>query len=86
MKTMTLRGLDPELASKLKETADRDGKSVNQTALDALRTALGLGKVNRHTVVYDDLDHLFGLWDQAEFDRIQGRIDSARTVDEELWQ
>ncbi len=86
VKSMTLRGLDPQLAAKLKEVAKQQGKSVNQTALDALRKQFGLDKDRRFTAVYRDLDHLFGRWDENEFARIQEKINSERRIDAELWQ
>ena len=85
-KSMTLRGLDPQLVAKLREVAEREGKSVNQTALDALRKQFGLDRSRRFTEVYRDLDHLFGRWDEDEFARIQQKIDSERRIDSELWQ
>ena len=86
LKNMTLRGLDPDLEAALKRVAAQHGKSVNQTALDALRKGFGLVKEKRFTAVHDDLDHLFGRWSEEEFQRIQTRIDAARKVDEELWR
>lgn len=86
MKNMTLRGLDPALEAKLRQVSEQQGKSVNQTALEALRIRFGLDKEKRFTAVHDDLDHLFGRWDEEEFQRIQGRIDAERNVDDELWQ
>ncbi len=86
LKSMTLRGLDPQLAAKLREVAEREGKSVNQTALDALRKQFGLDRSRRFTEVHRDLDHLFGRWDEDEFARIQQKIDSERRIDSELWQ
>lgn len=86
LKNMTLRGLDPQLAAKLREAAEREGKSVNQTALDALRKQFGLDQSRRFTEVHRDLDHLFGRWDEDEFARIQRKIDSERRIDSELWQ
>ena len=85
LKSMTLRGLDSQLVAKLKEVAEREGKSVNQTALDALRKQFGLDKSRRFTEVHRDLDHLFGRWDEDEFARIQQKIDSGRRIDSELW-
>ena len=82
---LTLRGLDPQLAAKLREAAEREGKSVNQTALDALREQFGLDRSRRFTEVHRDMDHLFGRWDEEEFARIQRKIDSGRRVDPELW-
>ena len=86
LKNMTLRGLDSQLASSLKEEARRQGKSVNQIALDALRKQFGLSKPRRFTEVHRDLDHLFGRWDEEEFARIQQNIDSGRRIDPELWR
>lgn len=85
LKNMTLRGLDPQLVAKLREAAEQEGKSVNQTALDALRKQFGLDQSRRFTEVYRDLDHLFGRWDEDEFARIQRKIDSERRIDLELW-
>ena len=86
LKNMTLRGVDPQLATKLKEAAEREGKSVNQAALDALRKYFGLSKSRRFTEVHRDLDHLFGRWDEDEFARIQQNIDFGRRTDPELWR
>ncbi|MDE0553794.1 MAG: antitoxin [Candidatus Poribacteria bacterium] len=86
LKSMTLRGLDSQLVAKLKEVAEREGKSVNQTVLDALRKQFGLDKARRFTEVHRDLDHLFGRWDEDEFMQIQQKIDSEQRIDSELWQ
>ena len=86
LKSMTLRGLDSQLVAKLKEVAEREGKSVNQTAQDAHRKQFGLDKSRRFTEVHHDLDHLFGRWDEDEFMQIQQKIDSEQHIDSELWQ
>ena len=86
LKSMTLRGLDSQLVAKLREEAEREGKSVNQTVLDALRKQFGLDKSRRFTEVHHDLDHLFGRWDEDEFMQIQQKIDSEQHIDSELWQ
>ena len=86
LKSMTLRGLDSQLVAKLREEAEREGKSVNQTALDALRKQFGLDKARRFTEVHRDLDHLFGRWDEDEFMQIQQKIDSEQRIESELWQ
>ena len=86
LKSMTLRGLDSQLVAKLKEVAEREGKSVNQTALDALRKQFGLDKSRRFTEIHHDLDHLFGRWDEDEFMQIQQKIASEQRIDSELWQ
>jgi plasmid stability protein len=86
MKTITIRGVDSVLADKLKKTAKRKTRSVNQFMLDMLKKNLGLEKEKKFTEVYHDLDHLFGKWSKEEFDAIQSKIDSERKIDKELWE
>ena len=86
MKTITVRGLDETIAENLKRVAKQEEKSVNQFILDTLKERLGLKKEKKYTVVHHDLDHLFSIWSENEFKRIQGKIDSERKIDKELWQ
>ncbi len=82
---MTVRGIDPSLAERLKEAAKREGKSVNRYVVDSMKILLGEEKEKRFSVQYDDMDDLFGRWSQEEFERIQGKIDSERKIDGDLW-
>jgi hypothetical protein len=86
MKAITVRGLDKELAAQLAKQAQEEGKSVNQFILDVFREKLGLSKGKRFTAVSHDMDHFFGRWPEEEFRRIQGGIDSQRSIEEELWR
>lgn len=86
MKTITVRGLDETIAENLKLVSKQEEKSVNQFILDTLKERLGLKKEKKYTVVHHDLDHLFGIWSENEFKQIQGKIDSERKIDKELWQ
>jgi plasmid stability protein len=86
MKTITVRGLDEIIAKNLKRMAGQNGKSVNQFVLDTLKERLGLNKEKKYTVIHHDMDHLFGIWSENEFKRIQGNIDSERKIDKELWK
>lgn len=86
MKAVTIRGVEPEVAKRLKDAAARQGKSVNQLTLEIIKGGLGLQKEKTHSREYDDLDDLFGNWSEAEFSEIQGRIDRERRIDPELWK
>ncbi|MDZ7696015.1 MAG: hypothetical protein U5R49_03480 [Deltaproteobacteria bacterium] len=44
MKAVTIRGVAPEVADKLKSTAEEQGKSINQLMLEILKQGLGLQK------------------------------------------
>ena len=86
MKTLTVRGIEPELAEFLKRSAKKEGKSLNQLIIDTLKKHYGLQKEKKYSRVYHDLDDLFGRWSKEDFDRIQGKIDAERKIDQELWQ
>ena len=86
MKVVTIRGVEPEVAEKLKSVAAKKGKSVNQLTLEILKKGLGLEKARKFSREYDDLDELFGRWSEEEFKQIQAKLDRERRVDEELWQ
>ena len=45
-----------------------------------------LQKKKKYTVSHHDLDHLFGIWTENEFNQIQNKIDSERKIDKELWE
>lgn len=84
MTHLSIRGIDPELATTLKQQAQASGKSVNQLVLDVLKEHLGLHKKPHYSQKHHDLDFLFGQWTEAEFQQIQGNIDQASQIDEEL--
>lgn len=86
MKAVTIRGVEPEVADKLKLTAAEQGKSINQLALEIVKEGLGLKKERKFSREYNDLDHLFGSWSEDEFREIHTKIDQERQVDQELWK
>ena len=86
MASISLRGIDEELAARLKQQASEAGKSVNQFVLDMLRQEAGLTKKKLFTATHYDLDQLFGQWSDVEFHSIQDKIDTERRIDSELWK
>ena len=86
MKAITIRGIDSSISSKLKQDAKNEKKSVNQLVLDMIKQNIGRQKREKYTKKYDDLDHLFGIWTDGEFSKIQGIINSQRKIDRELWE
>ncbi len=67
--------------ARIRERAAREGKSLNETVLEALKAGLGItGERVRHA----DLDDLVGTWvNDPEFDRA---IEEMDRVDPELWK
>ena len=86
MKAITIRGIDSSVSSKLKQVAKDEKKSVNQLVLDMIKQNIGMQKKKKYTKKYNDLDHLSGIWTDAEFHEVQGIIDSQRKIDRELWE
>jgi len=86
MKSVTIRGVEPEVAEKLKRMAAEQGKSINQLVIEFIKKNLGLLKEKEHTRKYSDLDGLFGKWTEDEFLTIQGKISQERQIDAELWK
>ena len=86
MKSISLRGIDEELALRLKQEAEAARKSLNQYVLETIKRHVGLENERQFTRVYHDLDHLFGRWSDDEFNMIQGKIDAERLIDSELWR
>lgn len=86
MKAVTIRGVEPEVANKLKSTAAKQDKSINRLVLEIIKEGLGLKKKRKFSREYDDLDHLFGRWSNDEFMGIHTKIDQERQVDQDLWK
>jgi hypothetical protein len=86
MKAVTIRGVEPEVAEKLKTTAEKQGKSINQLVLECIKKSLHLEKEKEYSREYTDLDDLFGSWSEDEFNDIQGKINRERYIDQELWK
>ena len=83
--TMTLRGVDEQCASALKERARQEGVSLNTLVLMLIKESLGLDKKKRCTE-YSDLDSLAGTWsasDAAEFAQATAVFEK---IDEEMWK
>lgn len=86
MKAVTIRGVDSDLAEKLKTTAKKQGKSINQLTIELIKSSLGLKKEKKFSREYNDLDDLFGQWSDDEFKAISDKISRERHIDPELWQ
>ena len=85
MKSVTIRGIEPEVSEKLKLTAAEQGKSINQLSIEIIKESLGLKKEKKYSREYDDLDDLFGRWSEDEFKEIHAKITKERQIDQDLW-
>jgi hypothetical protein len=77
----TLRQIPPVLDEALRRKSRQDGKSINQTAIEVLRTGLAL---NGDSVIHRDLDFMAGSWvEDTAFDQA---IHDQDRVDSKLWR
>ncbi|MCH7813132.1 MAG: hypothetical protein IID40_03835 [Planctomycetes bacterium] len=77
----TIRSVPSTVDRALREQARREGKSLNQVAVEALRRGVGLAAAE---ATFDDLDDLVDTWqDDPEFDAALKRQDA---VDRKLWR
>lgn len=85
MKTLTIRGIDPELAEAIRSLAAKNKESINQTALKLLKEGTGLSykPVFR---TYDDLDDLAGGWTAEDVKAFEAVAEDFDKIDKELWE
>lgn len=84
MKTLSLRGIDDEMAEALKKEAKRANASLNATLLNLIRESIGLKK-KRWTRVYTDLDDLAGTWSEKDEKEFKESTSAFSRIDEDLW-
>ncbi|MBF8277651.1 MAG: hypothetical protein HW390_2724 [Candidatus Brocadiaceae bacterium] len=85
MATMTIRGIDDEVARLLKDRAKSEEMSVNGLILKMVNESLGIEKKKR-IKTYRDLDHLAGTWSEKDAKEFQERVTDMEKIDKELWK
>ena len=85
LKTISLRGIDEELAESLKKTAEKTGGSINKTVLEILRKSLGLSSKKRERV-FHDLDDLAGTWSDDDWEQFKKATRHFAVIDKDLWK
>lgn len=85
MKTLTIRGIDPELDRAIKSRASQNNLSANQWILQSLKKFTGTGKepvFKKH----HDLDALAGGWSTEETKAFQNNTEIFERIDEDVWK
>jgi plasmid stability protein len=80
---LTVRNIPTDISKALRSETRRRGKSLNQTAIDLLRQALGLSWDPPQT---NGLEKLAGTWSQEELHRFESAMAGFEHVDEEEWR
>ena len=85
MKSITMHKLDPLIAQELEKRARAQGRSMNSTAQDLLRSALGLSGargIDRKEAFKD----LCGTWSEEDVRDFRERTADLDRVDLSEWQ
>jgi len=77
----TIRGVPVRVDRALRERSRREGRSLNQLALEALRRFVD---VPEEPAAHEDLDDLVGSW--IEDPDIDAALEDQRGIDEDLWR
>jgi plasmid stability protein len=76
----TIRGIPASVDRALRARARREGRSLNDLALEALRVSVGVGA---DVLLNQDLDDLIGTWEEDPV--FDAAIQEQDQVDEALW-
>jgi hypothetical protein len=82
-KHLTVRNLPGNVARGLERERKRRSKSLNQTAIELLGRALGVGPGGPRT---NGLEKLAGGWSDADLQTFETSQAGFEEVDEELWK
>jgi plasmid stability protein len=82
MKQITIRNVPDELANALEKEKKRQGKSLNQTAINLLRQSLGVG-AGRYN---NGLAKLAGTWTRKDLTTFEKDTEIFEHIDDELWK
>jgi len=80
---LTVRGVPAPIARAIDAERRRRGTSLNQTILDLLARALGIGARRANS---NGLRSLAGTWSAEERARFEDSIAFTEQIDEELWR
>jgi hypothetical protein len=77
----TLRKVPADLDKALRRKARKEGRSLNEIAIEALSRGAGVDSL---PIKNHDLDFAFGSWvEDPEFDKI---VDEQRRIDADMWK
>lgn len=79
-----LRNITPSVMLLLKKEAAKQKISINSLLLKIIDQSLGITHPLKR-VIFHDLDHLAGTWNNKEKKEFDDNIKSFEKIDEELW-
>lgn len=83
MRHLTIRNVPAEVSQALDTERARSRASLNQTVIDLLGRALGVGRQGETS---NGLASLAGTWTEEEHERFEAAVAVTEQIDEELWR
>jgi hypothetical protein len=77
----TLRGIPPEVDLALRDRARKEGRSLNETAIDALVEGSGVARAPRRR---RDLSGVAGTWKADK--GVESALAAQDQIDEDIWR
>jgi hypothetical protein len=84
MKTMTIHGIDQQLAELIKSKAESERLSINKTIKTLLETSLGVKPRPERTNI-DDFKEFCGVWTQTDVEEFEKKIEELSQIDTREW-
>lgn len=85
MANMSIRGLDDQTLTRLKNQAEQEGSSLNSLVLRLLRGASASGQPSV-LKKFDDLEALAGTWSDQDAQDFERNSAAFAEVDAKLWK
>jgi hypothetical protein len=87
MKQITIRSIPDDVKKTVRKEAAQKGVSLNKAIISLLERVEGTKALEKKKkVLYNDLDHLAGLWSREEAAEFDKNLKAQRKVDAELWK
>lgn len=87
MKQITIRSIPDAVKKTVQKEAAQKGVSLNKAIISLLERAVGTKAAEKKSrVLYDDLDHLAGIWSREEAAQFDKNLKAQRKVETELWK
>jgi hypothetical protein len=86
MASMSIRGLNDKVLSRLKRRAAREGSSLNSLVVRLLQDDGGASGKAHLLQKFDDLDALAGTWSKEEARAFERHTAAFSEVDPALWK
>ena len=85
MKSITIHGIDEQLANLIQSKAESEGLSINKTVKKLLEVSLGVKpQIDKKNL--DDFKEFCGFWTQSDLNEFEEKTAYLRKVDDRDWQ